>query len=329
MSGSHTWRVDRPVFKAETADDLRELITQAELIVGNLRGAGPRAQTLLFLLDAIHDLLLQLDGVGIDLRAEKTRLETVERLLQTKDGILLREMCGLGGLPAAREAVKPAPGQWWWYLDRRVARRRQRQLRRILLALASIFAVFILGTFLYRRFFPPDPRRMAALEKTNQAELALQKGDLAGAVALYRQAAAITPDDPEIQVWIGVLEEQSGHSAEANQAYADAERLTGSKAGFLVARGMARLQVGALAGALADAQAATAAQPDMAEAYFLLGNVYDAQGATSEAVAAFSKAADLADKSNNAALVVMAKTRMGMLLQQPPQMPRQTSTPLP
>lgn len=318
MSASDWQGQARPGGRAETAQDLRELITQAELIVGNLRGAGERAATLLYLLDAIHDLVAVLEGTGVDLRAEASRIETVERLLQAKDARLLAEVRPLGGLAAARAALKPPPGRWWWYLDRRVAARRAQRLRRVLLAAGGIAAALLVLSLAYRLIFPPDPQRMAALEAQTTAEQRLAAGDVAGAAEAYRQAAEAMPEEAEYQVWLGVLEAQQGHEEAAAAAYARAEALTGDRAQFLVARGMSWLQIAALDEAEADAEGALALTPDSATAYILLGGVYEARGDIPRAIEAFERAGNLAEAAGDSALTVMARTRLGMLLQAAP-----------
>lgn len=311
--------LQRPAFKLESADDLRELITQAELIVANLRGAGARAQTLLFLLDAIQGFMEALQD-GLDLRAEETRVEDVQRLLLAKDATLVQEMRGVGGLAAAREALKPTAEQWWWFLDERVAERRGQQLRRTLSIAGAVAAVLLVASLLYRYVFPPDPLRVAVMEKTSVAERALEAGDVALALASYREAVEIMPDDPELHVWVGVLNEEQGDRAAAEQAYAAAAALLPDRAQFLVARGMARFRIGALEMAESDGEEAVAANPEYAEAYLLLGNIYEAQRDVGRAMAAFEKTAELASEANNSALIVLAKTRLGMLMQSAPMM---------
>ena len=315
----------RPTFQAESADDLRELITQAELIVANLRGSGARGQTLLFLLDTIVELEARLREMGVDLRAEDSRIETVQRLLLSKDTILVREMRAVGGLPAARDALKPPEDHWWWFLDGRVAERQRRALRRGLTILAGLVGALLIFSLLYRYVFPPDPQQVAIMELQSEAEQALAQGDLVVATERYREAVKVKPDDPELHALVGVVEEAQGHQAEAQAAYAEAERLSPTRARFLVTRGMSRVRFGDVDGAIADGQEALTLEPEMAEAYFLLGNAFEAKGDRLEAIKNFELAANHAD-SKNAALVVLAKTRMGMLLQQAPMQPNAEPT---
>jgi hypothetical protein len=66
---------------------------------------------------------------------------------------------------------------------------------------------------------------------------------------------------------------------------------------------------------LQDAQAALGLNPELAEGYFLLANVYEGQGQVPRALEALQRVADLAEKQGNDALVVVAKTRQGYLMQ--------------
>ncbi|MGQ9683734.1 MAG: tetratricopeptide repeat protein [Anaerolineae bacterium] len=320
MNGSREAQPGRPVFRANTADDLRELIGQAELIVANLKGAGPRAQQLLFLLDTIRELVARLLETGVDLRPETTRIETVERILLSKDAVLVREMARLGGLARLREVYKPDPAQWWWYLDGRVAETQRRYVRKALLVAGGIIAALVVFQLLYTYVFPPDPKHVAAMEKSNQAEQALQQGDLEGALALYREAAEILPQDAEHWAWVGVLEEKLGHAAEAAEAFARCEQAAQSRVAFLYTRGNAYFRLGDLEKAQGDGKAALEINPDYAEAYFLLGGVYEARGDAAAAMEALEQAATLAEKAGNSPLVVMAKYRLGMLMQSAPMM---------
>jgi len=134
------------------------------------------------------------------------------------------------------------------------------------------------------------------------------------------------PQDAEHWAWVGVLEEKLGHTAEAAEAFARGEQAAQSRVAFLYTRGNAYLRLGDLDKAEGDGKAALEINRDYAEAYFLLGGVYEARGDAAAAMEALEQAATLAEKAGNSALVVMAKYRLGMLMQsapmmQPPVMP--------
>jgi tetratricopeptide (TPR) repeat protein len=317
MSTNQSDSIQRPAFKAQTVNDLRELLAQARKMVDDLPGSGARAQTLLFQLDAIQDLFARLKDSGADLRAETTRMESIESALRSKDFILLRQLEAAGGLAACRAAANPTPEQWWWFLDEGLAQKEKSQKRQTLRTLGIVAAVLLIAVALYRFVLAPDTSTTRVMDKTSQAEAALKEGDLAGATLAYRQAAELQPDNPELQAWVGVLEEMQGNTEASAEAYANAERLAGSPAHYYVLRGTARSGAGVLDLAIADAQAALAIEPDSAEAYLLLGGVYETQGEDRQAMQALQKAAELAEAGGNSALAATIKIRLGMLGQRP------------
>ncbi|MBN1401651.1 MAG: tetratricopeptide repeat protein [Anaerolineae bacterium] len=318
--------IERPAFPAETIADLRELLGQVKRRVDHLPGSGAEAQTLLFQLDAIQELFTRLQGAGADLRAEATRLESIESALRSQDAVLLRELKDAGGLATLRAAANPTRERWWWFLDEGLAQRQKGQKGRILKTVGIVVAVLLIAGLLYRFVLQPEATTTTVMEMTSQARDALAEGDLAGATLAYRQAVEVQPDTPELHAWIGVLEEMQGNAEAAAEAYADAERLAGSPARFYVLRGTARSEAGALDLAIADAQAALAIEPDSAEAHLLLGGVYETQGETAKALQSLQQAAELADASGNAALTAAIRVRLGMLSQKAPELPTLSAT---
>ncbi len=315
----------RPALKAQTINDLRELLGQAKKMVDDLPRSGARAQALLFQLDAIQDLFARLKDSGADLRAEAVRRELIERDLRSKDAVLLRELEAAGGLAAVRAAANPTPEQWWWFLDEGLAQKEKGQKRRALKNVGIVAAVLLVAVLLYRFVLTPDTPASRVMEKTSQAAAALQEGDLAGATLAYRQAVEIEPANPELHAWVGVLEEMQGNADRAAEAYANAERLAGSPARYHILRASAWSSAGDLDRTIAEAQAALTSEPNSAEAYMLLGNAYETRGDIAEAVHALQKVVELAEASGNGALVVTAKTRLGMLSQRP-QLPNMSET---
>ena len=294
------------------------MIRQCEVAVAQLEGCGAKALSFLKLLDEVKALMEQLEARGADLGPERARMKTVEGLLRSKADTLVREMRAVGGLARARQEVGPDESRWWWYLDRTVAGRRRRRMLRWLAIGGAVVALLLVAGFAYRAFLAPSPEEQMLYQHLAQAAQLRQEGDLAGALAEYEAARALAPDEPEINLWLGVLYEAQGRDEEAAAAFARAKALIGDELEFLVQRGMIYGQMNEVEAALADAEAALALDPESAMAHLLLGSVYEAQGNFPRAVEEFERAAQLAQQAGDSELFVQARMRAAMLLQKAP-----------
>ncbi|MCB0088048.1 MAG: tetratricopeptide repeat protein, partial [Caldilineaceae bacterium] len=101
--------------------------------------------------------------------------------------------------------------------------------------------------------------------------------------------------------------------AEASLAKAK-ELLSDQPTGLWLTLGNQRMQVGNLDGAEAAANEAIALSPNEPQAYFLLGGIAEARGDYAKAIELFDKTYQLAE-ADNPQLAVIAKVRMGNLLQ--------------
>lgn len=304
--------------EARSPEDLRMMIRQCEVAVAQLKGCGAEALSLLKLLDRIEALMQRLEERGADLGPEKVRMQTVEGLLHTKARILLKELKAVGGLAQARQEVSPDESRWWWYLDRAVAEQRRRTMRRWLTIGGVVAALLVAAGVAYHTFLAPSPEEQRFHQHLMQATQLCEEGNLAGALAEYEAARALAPDEPEVQLWLGVLYEEEGRDEEAAGAFAKARELMGDEVEFFVQRGMIYDQMDKVEAALADASAALALNPESAWAHLLLGSVYEAQGKTPEACEEFETAAELAQQADDSTLFVQARMRAAMLLQKAP-----------
>ncbi len=310
--------------KTRYPEKLQKMLHQCEVAVAQLEGSGKKALSLLKLLDEIKGLMQQLEESGADLRPEKVRILTVENLLRTKAGILLKEMRAVGGLARARQEVNPDESRWWWYLDRQVREQRRQTIRRWLTTGGVVAVLVVVAVAAYLAFLAPSPEERERYDHLARAEQLREGGDLAGAVTEYEAARALAPDEPEAHLWLGVLYEEQGRKDEASKSFARARELLGNEVDFLVQRGMIYTQMGKAEATVADANAALALDPESAMAHFLLGGAFEAQGKVMEAYEEFERAAELADQAGDSALFVQARMRTGMLLQSPPAPPQPT-----
>ncbi|MGI6208208.1 MAG: tetratricopeptide repeat protein [Anaerolineae bacterium] len=301
------------------AEELRQVLRAAELAVANFRGAGPDyALEFLRMLDSIHEAIPRLEGeYGVDLKPERTRLETVQNMTRTNTARLVREI-GASRLAEAREAEDPPEDHWWWYLDVALAQRRQESLRRWSLRGLAVAAILLVALLAYNQFLAPTPEEQAFSTTLSDAESSLLDGDLEGALAGYEAAVAMNPEDIGARLYLGVVYEMLGRQDEAQAQFAEAERLSSTPADYYASLSLAyyRVALGGAEGALEKAEAAAlrAVEEDdsSAMAHFALASTYEVMGENGKAIEEFEIASNL---SEDASLTVMARMRMGMLMQ--------------
>jgi tetratricopeptide (TPR) repeat protein len=302
-----------------TADDLRSDIRHAELFVANIRPGTPAEELLSFFqhLDALSTGYAQLEQKGVDLRPERSRLETVQRILADKDRIVVRALASRGGLGLHRAKFDPPEDHSWWYLDQLVAQRRARKLKR--LARGSLIGAVVLAILvvLYVRFLRPDEATRQRYEYIFSGESSIQRGDYVAALGAYERALAIAPDNPEINMMVGVMREALGQPDEAESPYQRAEELYGSRATFLAMRAQQYTTLGWYEQAEADALEAIELDDQFPIAYCSLGSAFDGQEKLPQAIAAFQTCADLAREQDQNELYVIATTRLAYLMQRP------------
>ncbi len=299
------------------ADALRGLLTEAEKLTANLPGAGASAARLLTLLDEIDTEYRRLKGLGINLRPEETRLESLYASLRRRKARFLAELRAVGGLAALRAQRAPSREAWWWFLDEELAQERRRRLKRLGL-LAGIAAVVLItaGVIMYL-IARPDPVVLATSRNLNRAQDSILQGKPAEALRLMEENVRLDPQNPEWYIRLGVLAEITGDAAKAQEAFARGQDLTGDEAAFLTERAQYYNEVNAFERALADAGQAVRLRPDSAMAHLMLGRALAGLRRYPEAIAAYEQAVALAEKTDQT-LYVMAKVELGYLLQSLP-----------
>ncbi len=310
--------------KLTPADELRELLDRVERRLGNVNSASAeQILELLEWLDQITSIMAELEEAGVDLRPERTRLESIESMLQSKAGRIVRR-AGLA-LPKRREELQPDESRWWWWLDRVVLQRTQRRVRRLLAGAGVLAVVLAVAYFALNYFFPTDPRVEKAQGFQLTGERLVMEQDWRGAEQQFLEALKYTPDDLMLWIWVGVVREKQGNQTGAEEAFARARELAKSELDYRLARGQVYSQVGDGERALAEAKQAVELDPESARAHFLLAGAYEMLGRQYEAIQEFEKAATLA-QDKDPQLVVLARMRMGMLMQVPSGPPFATGT---
>jgi tetratricopeptide (TPR) repeat protein len=293
-------------------NELRDALDKAERQVVNLDGSN--IIEFLLLLDRIQQLF-ETFAPTTDLRPEESRWESLLNRLSSKPEPLVSAAGKAGGLATLRSQHPPAEN-FWWHLDTALAKRRAQTLRRVLITLVAIAVVIGGGLWAINYFFPPDPRAVVLVNANSDIEQLVMVQDWPGALEAARRAQEELPDEPELIVWEGVISEQLGDTEGAQAAFDRVRALLppDQPSQYWLLIGNHRLMVGNLEGAEAAANEALALAPDDPQANFLLGSVAEAKGDTPTAIALFNRVFELAEESNPQ-LAVIARVRMGNLLQ--------------
>ncbi len=296
------------------AAQIRDRIRTLEIGVANL--ADHDLFDLLSLRTQVEREVQEQQDAGLDMRAERTRLETVDNILDRRSGEIVRRAARQGGLERARQRQRPPADHWWWYLDEAVAERQRSTAIRISAGVIGAIVLVLLANYLLNTFFGLDPIEREAYGHTTAAEQMLFRGDYAEAITRYEQALEVKPDLAEAWVALGVLYDLEGRSDESAEAFATAEDLIQDRVRFVLVLARNYEMVGALEEALTYAQEGVELAPQSAEAILIRGGIHDSRGERAEALVDFERASELAQENGEDALYVLARTRMGMLMQQ-------------
>lgn len=295
-----------------SADRVREALDKAERLVANLRGVGPQVLELLHLLDQVAEMLVELEATGMDVRAEHVRFETVQRQLYRRQGRFLAEAGAV--FQEERAAVQPDRARWWWFLDETLAQQRRYQLRRSLTWGLVVVFLFVVAWLVYDRFIAPPPHVTQAFQHSARGQALVGQWDLQAALAEFEAAAALTPDDPRLWLWQGVILVQLGKLDDAQVAFDTARFLYETDFDFLLGRGTLYLHVGDLAAASADIEQAILENPDSGQGYYLRARIATERGDYTAAVADLERAAELARAAGDIQLALTARTQRAKVI---------------
>jgi tetratricopeptide (TPR) repeat protein len=290
-------------------------------------------EALLVLLDSIEHKFDELSPV-MDLRSEEVRWQNLLNRLSSQPGAIAAAAAKAGGYAKLRAAHPPAES-FWWRLDAEVNTRRRKLVTRLVAIAACVLGGTALVLWLVNTFFPPNPEAVLLVSTTGEISQYVQEGDWQSALEVANESLAQLPDEPELLIWKAVLLERLGDAAGATAAF-DHARATnaGNQIQLLLMLSQTRFQVGDIDGAEQAALEAGNLNPDEAQVYFMLGNVAEARGDIPKAIEMLEKTFELAEE-DNVQLAVIAKVRLGNLLQSPasfsvtPTPAEETPTPTP
>lgn len=287
---------------------LRAALDEAEDVAVSARVSADDAISFLRACDLIEQCINEA-GSDADIRAETNRADFVRERLRTHADAIVR------AIRRADRAGEVAESRAWARALALAADRRARRIRRM--AIAGIGVAMLIAALASLPVMVPAKPAPAI----GSISRLLANEGVAAALDLARIEYARFPDDPEAALWRGVLELRAGDPAAAQELFEQARQQSASEIGFLFERGTLLIQVGLFDAAESDAAELIARADAQAEGYLLLGSVREARGDRAGAIAAFQQAADLAAAADKPHLEVIAKTRLGMILQSLPLAP--------
>lgn len=313
------------------ADELRELLTECEKFLPAVKGSRQRALDFLTHLDRIAELWPQVEAMGADLRPEAGRWETVLAQTHKLAPLLAREIRALGGFEALRNRHHPmGQAAWWWRLDQEVRQNRLRAARNAVLSLLGLALIAAVVIFALNRLLPVDPKVQASLSKQMEGQRYIQEhGDYAAAAQSFEEAAALTPDNAEAWLWLGVAQKKLGDAAAAEQSFVRARQAAGRDIEYYIQRGQVLSSAGFLEEARQDIETALALDPEEPRAYLYLGGILELQGQLFEAIQAMERASELSEKRDQPQLTAIARYRLAFMYQQIQAQPIAPRTPTP
>jgi tetratricopeptide (TPR) repeat protein len=300
------------------AAGLRDMIHELETELVDLEDKGRDVIDLHRQRDQIAEEVSRLESEGIDLRPERTRIETIDNILSREANVIAREAREVGGLPAVREEENPPESHWWWYVDEYVADKRRKKVIKTVAIVVGVLLLLVTGNYLMDRFFGLSAQEKEARIHINEAEQQFRESNYEQAIKEYEKAVEITPSDGQAQASLGVLYELQGRQEEAEEALKAAEDALGDRLEFLLTLAQTYMTAGEYDTALQKANEAIELNPDSARAYLIRGSVYENTEQRAKAIEDFQRSADLAQSTGKDALYVLAKMRLATLLQQAP-----------
>jgi tetratricopeptide (TPR) repeat protein len=307
---------------------LREALDKAERLVVQVDGNS--VGDFLRLLDNIEGQLEVFAEGESDIRPEKTRWESLLLRINNKPDAIVRAANVAGGMDKLR-AENPPAESFWWHLDKELTRRRAHSIRRLITTIVVAVVVLVGGYWAINFFFPPNPEAVLMVETNTTIDRMIAEQRWEDALEIVQAARVQLPNNEELMVWEAVLYERMGDFTAANALLAEAENaLPDNPIQVLLQLGTKRLTVGDIEGAQAAADQAMQMDASNPQVYFLMGNIAEAQGDIPLAVSYFDQTFTLAEGSNPQ-LAVIARVRMGNLLQNPGAFvsPEATPTPVP
>jgi tetratricopeptide (TPR) repeat protein len=320
----------KDVLEELSEKSLSEILDKIESGLVKIKGSGEKAENLLFFLDEASS---RIDSAkGAELKAEKAQLDYLISATAKNAWAVLIELGGPKRLAALRDQYHPDFSQSWWHLDQYLIDQGKKNLKKTIYWVGGVVIVLLVLGLVYQRFLAPSPAVVGEFNHERNAQDAVINGDLNTALSETDKALAYSPNNSELMILKGIVLQKLGKVGDADKIFQDVEKILGSRENFLQARALLYIQANDGKSALVDGQEITKLNPDSAEGYYYSSLAYSDLKMINQAIDAFNKASDLAEKQKKTVLLASIRVNLAMALQNAQiEMPTEmgTTTPAP
>lgn len=297
--------------------ELRDLLATIEKRITRLKeSSSDEVLGILPLFDQAENRLAALENAEVNTGSERAHFETLLMQFRKRGSLFVNRAGGSAAVRQARLDRQPKEDYWWWFMDEILASERKSSLRRWAGGFFVLVIVLIGVAFIYRRFLAPDPAFQASYSLHQEAEDALIAGDPQLALEKVNAALTYTPDDAELYLLQGVIYQALADTDTAERSFEIAKQKFESDETFYARRSWLYVLISKPDLAVEDANTAIAINPNMAYAYIFRAQAYEAMGDIAAALADYEQASEIADRTGDAEIQVIARMRLAQLLEQ-------------
>lgn len=298
------------------AMSLNDLLDKIENNLGRLgEGMGVDPTEILVEMDEASIRLKNAEKQEHAPKSEEAQFDYISKTLQKYAKVFLKLIGGSAGLSAVRAQHNPPAQNWWWFLDQWQQQKESAAIRKFVVTTGIIVIIFVSLGFIYQRFLAPDKVTQQKYDSINNAQQDMASGDYASALVQVNQALLNSPNDTDLLVYKGVMLTKLGQIADADQAFAQAEKLLNNHETLLATKTLDYLQANDPKSAKASAQELIAYNPKSAEGYFYLAKSEELLGDQNTALDNYNQAFTLADGQGKTELAATIKISMAMMMQ--------------
>ena len=312
-----------------TGDHLRKLLSELEKEIGRLGFSKPeQALRIPPLFDQASALVETIKEKGLNVTGEESHLISNMNTFRSKAKQFIKAIGGTATLVNARAEVLPPETNWWWYIDHILAENRKQTLRRVLRGAGILILLVAVFGLVYNLFLTPDEETVTRYSHQTAAEDLVSNGDYKGALTEIDSGLQALPNDPQLLLYKGFLEEALGNQTAAQEAYTESIKGFPDEKTFLISR----IQLYGLTDnaeiIMAHADELIEKYPETGYGYFYKAVALENMGELVEAAAFYDQASTVAIEANEIQLSAIARISLAnlqMRVEVPQQTPQSSS----